>query len=92
MQPLFHISKMPLNTNTATGKDVSRVGFMALNVANRSELIHIHNSYDTRTMKHHDSNRKKAGIRQTWTAIVPATFVIPFPSQLKYPASVPALK
>lgn len=55
----FHISKMPLNTDTATGKDVSRVGFMALNVANRSDdyiYLHavIHNFYDTRTMTHHD--------------------------------------
>lgn len=86
-----------MNTDTATGQDVSGVGFMALNAADRFEdyiYLHavIHNFYDTRTMTHHDSDRKKAGIRQTWTAIVSATFVIPFPSQLKYPASDPAPK
>ena len=42
----FHISKMPLNTDTATGKDVSGLGFMALNVANRSEgYIYLHAVY-----------------------------------------------
>ena len=42
----FHISKIPLNTDTVTGEDVSRVGFMALNVANRSEdYIYLHAVY-----------------------------------------------
>lgn len=40
---------------------------MALNVANRSAtyiyMLFIHNFYDIRTMTHHDSDTKKAGLR-----------------------------